>query len=73
MIPFIETIITFITPIIEAVRGFINFLPWEPEINYAVVAGAGGYLLGRSSAEFMTPIKLGLIIAALIYIALMFV
>ena len=73
MLPFVETIITFITPIVDGIRGFINFLPWAQEINYAVVAGACGYLLGRSSSELMTPLKLGLIFGILIYVILMFV
>ena len=72
MIPIIETIINFITPIIEAIRGFINFLPWEPEINYAIIAGAGGYLIGRS-VEYLEPWKLMIMFGVIIYMALMFI
>ena len=72
MIPIIETIINFITPILVIIRNVINYLPWEPEINYIVVAGVGGYFVGKSS-EYLSPLKIGLIMGALIFVILMFI
>ena len=71
MLPMIETITGVVSPILEFIRNIINFMPWEPEINYAVVAGIGGYFIGR--IEYLSPWKIGLIAGGLIYIALMFI
>jgi len=72
MLPLVETIINFITPVLTIIRNLINYLPWEPEINYAVVALIGGYFLGKSS-EYLSPLKIGIIVGALIFVVLMFV
>ncbi len=72
MIPIFETVINFITPILETIRGFINFLPWAPEINYVVVAGVGGYFIGRS-VDYLEPWKLMIMFGAIIYLMLMFI
>jgi len=72
MIPIIETIIGYITPVLTIIRNVINYLPWEPEINYIVVAGVGGYFVGKSS-EYLSPLKIGLIMGALIFVILMFI
>ncbi len=72
MLPIIETIMNFITPILEFVRNIINFMPWEPEINYAIVAGTAGYFIGRS-VEYLEPWKLMILFGTLIYVALMFI
>ena len=72
MLPIMETIINFITPVLEVIRNLINTLPWAPEINYAIVAGAGGYLIGRS-VEYLEPWKIMIMFGVIIYIALMFI
>jgi len=72
MIPIIETIINFITPILVIIRNVINYLPWEPEINYIVVAAIGGFFLGKSS-EYLSPLKIGIIGGLLLYVILMFI
>jgi len=72
MIPIIETIINFLTPILTVIRNLINVLPWEPEINYAVVAGISGFFLGKSS-EYLSPLKIGIIGGLLLYVILMFI
>jgi len=71
MLPIIESITNIITPILTVIRTLINIMPWKPEINYAIVAGIGGYFVGR--VEYIQPWKIGIIVGALIYIALMFI
>ena len=72
MIPIVETIINFITPILDVIRNLINVLPWAPEVNYAIVAGGAGYLIGRS-VEYLEPWKIMIMFGVLIYISLMFI
>jgi len=72
MIPIFETIMNVVTPILETLRGFINIMPWEPEVNYAIIAGISGFFLGKSS-DYLSPIKIGIIGGALIYVILMFI
>lgn len=72
MLPIVETITNFITPVLAIIRNAINYLPWEPEINYIVIAAIGGYFISRAS-EFMQPWKIGLLGGALIYVILMFI
>ena len=71
MLPIVETIIGYITPVLTIIRNLINVLPWEPEINYIIASGVGGYFIGKSS-EYLSPLKIGLIVGALIFVVLMF-
>jgi len=72
MIPIMETIMEFITPIFVTLKSWVDKLPFEPYVNYIIISALIGYFVGRAT-EYMEPWKISIIIGVLAYFIFTFI